>query len=70
MQQLLDIGAACIKEGKPQEIEARSKAVRQLEVEKLRKTRDQTLYNYLSQELMPSMSQAFAKYYLETREKQ
>ena len=70
MQQLLDIGAACVKEGKPQEIEARSKAVRQLEVEKLRKTRDQTLYNYLSQELMPSMSQAFAKYYLETQEKQ
>ena len=43
MQELLDIGAACIREGKPQEIETRSRAVRLLEVEKLRKTREQSL---------------------------
>jgi hypothetical protein len=34
------------------------------EAEKLKATRGEGLYEYLSRELMPSMSQAFARYCL------
>jgi len=65
MQQLLDIGEQCLEEGKPEEIASRFLASRMLEVEKLRAARGESLYEFMGQELLPSLSEAFAKYYLE-----
>lgn len=65
MQQLLDIGTNCKDPRDPQEIAQKAMAIRMLEAEKLRVTRGEKLYQYLSQELIPSMSRAFASYYLE-----
>jgi len=65
MQQLLDIGKDSKGQRNPQEIAQRALAIRMLEAEKLKVTRGTKLYQYLSQELMPSLSTAFANYYLE-----
>ena len=65
MQQLMDIGAACIAEGKPEEIIPRVYAFKMLEVEKL-KARGKALYEYTSQELVASQAKLFAEYYLQT----
>jgi glyoxylase-like metal-dependent hydrolase (beta-lactamase superfamily II) len=65
MQQLLDIGADSTGQYDPQEIVNKAMAIRMLEAEKLKGTRGAKVYQYLSQELMPSMSRAFASYYLE-----
>jgi glyoxylase-like metal-dependent hydrolase (beta-lactamase superfamily II) len=65
MQQLLDIGADSKGQCDPQEIANKAMAIRMLEAEKLKGTRGAKVYQYLSQELMPSMSRAFASYYLE-----
>jgi glyoxylase-like metal-dependent hydrolase (beta-lactamase superfamily II) len=65
IQQLMDIAAECIKAGKPQEIEARTLALRLPEAEKIREVRgDEGLYDYLSRELIPSLSRAFLDYSL------
>ncbi len=63
MQQLMDIGAACVAEGKPSEIIPRVFAFKMLEVEKL-KARGKALYEYTSQELVSSQAKLFADYYL------
>jgi hypothetical protein len=65
MQQLLDIGTDCKDWRDPEEIAQKAMAIRMMEAEKLRVTRGEKLYQYLSQELIPSMSRAFASYYLE-----
>jgi glyoxylase-like metal-dependent hydrolase (beta-lactamase superfamily II) len=65
MQQLLDVGTNCKDRRDPEEIAQKTIAIRMLEAEKLRVTRGEKLYQYLSQELIPSMSRAFASYYLE-----
>jgi glyoxylase-like metal-dependent hydrolase (beta-lactamase superfamily II) len=65
IQELLDIAATC-RQCEPQEIVKKVMAIRMPEAEKLRVTRGEELYQYLSQELMPSMSRAFASYCLET----
>ncbi len=69
MQQFLDIGAQCVAEGKPEEIEPRITAVKMLEAEKLRAARGQELYEYTSEELIPFQSRVFAQYYLNLAEK-
>ena len=68
IQQLLDIGADSKGKRDPQEIAQRALAIRMPEAEKLKGTRGLKIYQYLSQELMPSMSKAFANYYLELHE--
>ena len=66
MQQLLNIGAECMAQGKPDDIVEKTKAIRMLEVEKMRAARGEALYKYLSEELIPSMSRAFADYYVKS----
>jgi glyoxylase-like metal-dependent hydrolase (beta-lactamase superfamily II) len=63
MQALLDIGAECTREGRPDEIERRVLATLMPEVEKMGKVRDKKLYDYLKGELTPSLARAFARYY-------
>jgi glyoxylase-like metal-dependent hydrolase (beta-lactamase superfamily II) len=65
MQLLLDIGAACVAEGKPEEIIPRVYAFKMVEVEKL-KARGPALYKYTSQELVVSQAKLFAEYYLQS----
>lgn len=65
MQQLLDIGADSKGQRDPQEIAQKALAIQMPEAEKLRVTRGLKLYEYMSQELIPSLSTAFANYYLE-----
>lgn len=64
MQRLMDIGAQCVAEGKPQEIVPRVLALKLPEAEKLRPTRGETLYEYTTKELNVAHAEAFAKYYL------
>jgi glyoxylase-like metal-dependent hydrolase (beta-lactamase superfamily II) len=65
IQKLLDIGAACVKEGKENDIAPRVWKNRLApELEKIKAGRGGAFYEYVSQELTPSLSQAFAKYYL------
>jgi glyoxylase-like metal-dependent hydrolase (beta-lactamase superfamily II) len=64
MQRLLNIGGTCLKEGKPKEIASRVLASRMPEIEKIRVKRGESLYAYMNQELVPSLSTAFASYYL------
>jgi glyoxylase-like metal-dependent hydrolase (beta-lactamase superfamily II) len=68
MQQLMDIGNTCIKEGYPEEIAPRALAVKMIEAEKLKK-RGPVLYDYISQELVPSQAKIFANYYLQLKKK-
>jgi hypothetical protein len=65
MQQLLDIGTNCKDQYDSQEIGQKALAIRMLEAEKLKVTRGAKLYQYLSQEPMPSMSRVFASHYQE-----
>ncbi len=68
IQKLLDIGAECVKEGKENEIASRVWKERMApELEKIKSGRGGAFYDYVSQELTISMSQAFAKYYLATQ---
>ena len=69
MQRLLDIGAKCVEERKPEEIASRVLASVMPEVEKLGVARGESLYQYMGQELVPSMSRAFAEYYQELQQK-
>jgi glyoxylase-like metal-dependent hydrolase (beta-lactamase superfamily II) len=64
-QNLLDIAAKCIEEGKPEEIEARVYASKLPEVEKLRKTRGETVYEFTRNGSTVGYSKNFAKYYLD-----
>ena len=69
MQRLLDIAESCVKEGQPEEIAARVIANDMPQVEKLGAVRGKALYEYLSKELVPSKSKAFANYYLDMQQK-
>jgi glyoxylase-like metal-dependent hydrolase (beta-lactamase superfamily II) len=66
MQELMDIGAKCVAEGKPEEMISRVYAYKMLEVEKL-KARGKTLYDYQGKELAASQAKLFAEYYLGTQ---
>ena len=64
IQTLFDIGDQCVKEKKEKEITPRLIKMLMLEVEKIRKVRNQDIYEYLSGELIPSLAANFARYYL------
>jgi glyoxylase-like metal-dependent hydrolase (beta-lactamase superfamily II) len=66
IQRLLDIGEKCIKDGKKDEI-ARTvfNTLLAPELEKIRAAGRKGLYEYVSRELTPSISEAFARYYLQ-----
>ncbi len=65
MQRLMDIGAQCVKEGKPEEIEPRVLALMKPEAEKIKASRGgEGIYKYVSGELIPHLGGNFARYYL------
>jgi len=70
MQQLMDIGAQCVAEGKPEEIAPRVLAHKLPETEKLRVARGNVLYEYTRDELNTHHAKAFAQYYLSLPQKQ
>jgi len=61
----MDFAGQCMREGKPEEIEPRVLASKMPEVEKLRKTRGEVLYEYIRDELITHHSTYYAHYYLE-----
>lgn len=65
IQKIMDIAEECVLEGKPEQIEPRVLASKMPEVEKLRKTRGEVLYEYTRDELITHHSTYFAQYYLE-----
>ena len=64
IQRIMDIAEQCVREGKPEQIEPRVLASKMPELEKLRKTRGETLYEYIRDELITHHSTYFAQYYL------
>jgi glyoxylase-like metal-dependent hydrolase (beta-lactamase superfamily II) len=62
MQQLLDIGLQCVREGKPENIAPKFWEIYMPELIKLRKGRGETLYRYATQEHLPDQIKAFTKY--------
>ena len=64
MQKLMDIGAKCLAEGKPEELVSRIYASKVPETEKLLATRGKVLFDYITNELNTHHAEAFAKYYL------
>lgn len=64
IQLMINIAEQCLREGKPEEIEARVLASKMPEVEKLRKTRGEALYEYTRDELITHHSTYFSQYYL------
>jgi len=69
IKRIMDIAAQCVKEGKPEEIERRVLASKMPEVEKLRNTRGEVLYEYTKNELITHHSKYFAEYYLKSMRK-
>ena len=66
IQRLLDIGEKCVKEGRKEDIAATIiSTILTPELEKIRVTRGGSFYEYLNNELAVSMSEAFARYYLQ-----
>ena len=65
MQQLMDIGERCTKEGRPEDIEKEVYARIVGEADKVRASRGEDLYQYLSKELLPNLARGFARYYTE-----
>ena len=66
IQRLLDIGEKCVKEGRKEDIAATIiSTILTPELEKIRVTRGGSFYEYLKNELAVSMSEAFARYYLQ-----
>jgi glyoxylase-like metal-dependent hydrolase (beta-lactamase superfamily II) len=72
MKKLMEIGAQCAAEGKLAEMEDRITASKMPEVEKLRDTRGEVVYQYVVEELLPHQATAFTKYYIKnyTNQKQ
>lgn len=68
MQALLDLGALCTREGRPEQIEERVSALLAPEVEKMGTRGDEGLHTYLRGELAPSLAKAFAAYYQSSTE--
>jgi len=64
IQSMLDIGVQCVKEGKPEQIEPRTKALRMAQAEKLKGIREPDMVNYVITELIGRQCGVFAKYFL------
>jgi glyoxylase-like metal-dependent hydrolase (beta-lactamase superfamily II) len=62
MQLLLDNGARCVAEGKPENIAPKFWEIYTPELMKLRKGRGEILYQYATQEHLPDQIKAFTKY--------
>jgi len=69
-QQLMDIAAQCMEEGKPEEIESRVFASKLPEMEKVRKTRGEKEYEFTRDIPSTIYSINFAQYYLDLTRKQ
>jgi glyoxylase-like metal-dependent hydrolase (beta-lactamase superfamily II) len=68
IQKLLDTAAQCVKDGRKGEIaETVIRTILTPELEKIRVTRGGAFYDYVSKELVPTISAAFAKYYLQQK---
>jgi len=55
MQWLMDVGARCVSEGKPEDIEKIILARLMSEAEKIKRVRGEGLYKYVSGELIPHL---------------
>jgi len=64
IQRQLDIGAWCVEDGRPEDIEMRILGSKYPEVEKLR-TRSDVLFEYTKTELITHHSHYFAEFYME-----
>ncbi len=64
IQRIIEIAEQCMRETKPEQIEARVLASKMPELEKLKKTRGNSLYEYSKNELITHHSTYFAQYYL------
>ena len=65
MQKLMDIGAECIKAGKPDDIITKVLAHKMIEMKKLRLSEERKdLYKYVRDELNTHHAEVFSKYYL------
>jgi glyoxylase-like metal-dependent hydrolase (beta-lactamase superfamily II) len=62
MQQLLDVGRECIREGQPERISDKVLEITLPELEKVRTVRRDALYQYATQEHMASQAKIFAEY--------
>ncbi len=69
MQLRFDVGAGVIEQGKPEELTTRIIASIASELEKL-KVRGGSLYQYMTEELVPVWSRGFADYYQKLQQKQ
>ena len=65
-----DVGSETMEEGRPEELTSRIIVSIAPEIEKLRATRGGSLYEYMTEELVPAWSRAFAVYYQELQRKQ
>ena len=65
IQRIIDIAEQCMRERKPEQIEPRVLASKMPELEKLKKKRGNTLYEYTRNELVTHHSTYFAQYYLD-----
>ena len=70
IQWLLDMGAQCVREGKPEEIESRFLEHFLPEAEKIKGKRPQGFYEYISKELLVHLSKNFTRYYTELYQNQ
>ena len=70
MQWLLDMGAACMEEGKPEEIAGRFVDRLMPEIDKIRAARGEEIYKYMTEELVFSMSNNFGNYYADLYQRQ
>ena len=62
MQELLDMGSRCVREGASEKIADRVLEITRPELDKLRPVVGEDLYRYASQEHMPSQAKIFADY--------
>jgi glyoxylase-like metal-dependent hydrolase (beta-lactamase superfamily II) len=69
MQSLLDIGAKCVGEGRPEKIEPSITESKMKEIGKIRAARGEDMYHYLVEELIPHQSTSFSQFYLNLQKK-
>ena len=70
IQWLLDMGSRCMEKGKQEEIATRFMDRYMPEVEKIRAVRGEGIYEYMSGELVPSLSKNFTNYYVDLHQNQ
>lgn len=63
MQELLEIGKSCMREGKPEKIEGKLREYFTPYLESMRKARGEEIYQYASQEHFPFLVKGFTMYF-------